>query len=249
MRRKYGWKRDLPDHRDLKYLARVYAETPPVVDLRPHCPPVYDQGAMGSCTANAICAAIEFDQLKEHKTLRMPSRLFVYYNERTLEGTTESDDGASLRSGMKALNRWGYCTERAWPYLETHLLRKPHTEAYERAEKKIITNYASVGQSLAELKATLAEGFPVVVGISVYESFESKTMETYGVGQMPKPRERLLGGHAVLLVGYDQHQRTWLLRNSWGVTWGDKGYFTLPYPYLLNAGLSDDFWVVSFVPS
>src|SRR6516165_8617437 len=99
--RHYGWVRDLPDHRDVFYSAPLESlrALPSKVDLRPQCPDVYDQGQLGSCTANGIAAAIEFDQMRQHLKVFVPSRLFIYYNERSMEGHVSSDSGAQIRDG------------------------------------------------------------------------------------------------------------------------------------------------------
>ena len=102
----YGWVRDLPDARDFSYAAPIHSfpqGLPPLVDLRPQCPPVYDQGQLGSCTANGIAAAIEFEQKKQGKKAFTPSRLFIYYNERAIEGTVNHDSGAQIRDGIKSV--------------------------------------------------------------------------------------------------------------------------------------------------
>ena len=125
---RYGWVRDLPDHRDFMYSVPVATlqALPSSVDLRPHCPPVYDQGQLGSCTANAIAGALQFDEIKEHKNgLSTPSRLFIYYNERVIEGTVTSDSGAQLRDGVKTVAKQGICPEKVWPYDISKFAVKP----------------------------------------------------------------------------------------------------------------------------
>ena len=114
----YGWKPDLPDHRDLLYSAPIVAlqKLPAKVDLSNGCPPVYDQGQLGSCTANAISAALQFDQKKQKLKSVMPSRLFIYYNERDIEGTVNQDSGAMIRDGIRSVNKLGSCPEKMWPY-------------------------------------------------------------------------------------------------------------------------------------
>src|SRR5882757_1810718 len=114
----YGWQPDLPDQRDLIYSApHVAAKAlPKSVDLRSHCPAVYDQGQLGSCTANAIGGAIEFDLMKQNAPVFTPSRLFIYYNERVIENTVSSDNGAQIRDGIKTVNQQGVCNEKDWPY-------------------------------------------------------------------------------------------------------------------------------------
>jgi C1A family cysteine protease len=247
---RYGWTPDLPDHRDHVYAMPVLAVTtlPTKVDLTPHCPKiVYDQAQLGSCTANAIAGAIEFDLLRQKLTDFMPSRLFIYFNERAIEGTIKEDAGAMIRDGIKSVNKLGVPPEKLWPYSDNNpgpFQEKPSAPAYKEALKHQVTSYQRVPRVLRSMKACLASGFPFVYGFSVYESFESEEVAKTGEVHMPQPQEKLLGGHAVLAVGYDDAHQRFIVRNSWGPHWGKHGYFTMPYAYLLDADLSDDFWTV-----
>jgi C1A family cysteine protease len=248
---RYGWTPDLPDHRDHLYAAPVanLAKLPPSVDLRSKCPKtVYDQGQLGSCTANAIAAAIQFDLMKQKvKTVFTPSRLFIYYNERAIEHTIGSDSGAQIRDGIKSVNKLGAPPETLWPYSDANpgpFETKPPAKAYTAAAKHQAVSYQRVARSTAQIKGCLAAGYPFVFGFSVYESFESNAVARTGDAPMPSPREKQLGGHAVLAVGYDDSTQRMMVRNSWGPGWGKKGYFTLPYAYLLDENLSDDFWTI-----
>ena len=124
----YGWKPDLPDQRDFSYsVSRAGQAAPTLVDLRPQCPPVYDQGQIGSCTANAIAAALEFDMMRQQQEAFTPSRLFIYYNERLMEGTVASDAGANIRDGIKSVASVGDCPETLWPYDDTPALAPGNT--------------------------------------------------------------------------------------------------------------------------
>jgi C1A family cysteine protease len=221
----------------------VAVALPPAVDLRSGCPPVEDQGNLGSCTANAIVGALEFLELKDGLPLVDLSRLFVYYNERVMEHTVQSDSGAQIRDGIKSVAKQGVCTEAKWPYLISKFKLKPTPTCYKEALKHKIIEYQSIG-SLADMRACLAEGYPFVFGFIVYESFESDKVAKTGSVPMPKKSERMLGGHAVLAVGYNDKQKRFIVRNSWGPGWGLKGYFTMPYAYLTNPQLASDFWVV-----
>ncbi len=243
--RGYGWRPDLPDHRDHKLsLARVDL-LPSKVDLSPLCPPVYDQGSLGSCTANAIAAAYEFDLLRQKKRLFTPSRLFIYYNERAIEGTIREDAGAELRDGIKTLVNLGTCTESTWPYVISKFARKPTKAAYTQGLRHQAVSYQRLDNTqIGQLKSCLASGFPIMFGFTVYESFESQDVANTGVVAYPQPSEGVVGGHAVLLVGYDDATQTFKVRNSWSASWGLKGYFTLPYSYVTNPNLADDFWVL-----
>lgn len=248
---RYGWIRDLPDHRDLQYLAALATtgKLPTSVDLREACPPIYDQGELGSCTANAIAGAIEFDEIKERvKNPWTPSRLFIYYNERLVEGTVKADSGAQIRDGIKVIAKQGVCSEEEWPYDVTKFATRPTAACYKDAAKTPVSSYMRVSQSLLQLKSCLAEGYPFVFGFSVFESMESDIVKRDGMVPMPQPRDSLLGGHAVACVGYDDRHHYFIFRNSWGEGWGDGGYGYLPYAYLLDMGLAADFWTIRSAP-
>ena len=249
--RGYGWQKDLPDQRDFSYAAPSpsLAPLPAKVDLRPQCPPVYDQGQLGSCTANAIGGAIQFERLKQKLADFAPSRLFIYYNERAMENTVASDSGAQIRDGIKSVAAQGDCPETEWPYTITKFKTKPSVACYTNALKYKVISYQRITQSLAQLKGCLASGYPFVFGFTVYESFESATVAKSGHAPLPKSNETVVGGHAVVAVGYDDVKQWFVVRNSWGAGWGMKGYFTLPYAYVTEANLASDFWTIRLLRS
>jgi C1A family cysteine protease len=262
-----GWIRDLPDQRDAFYA--VSFETartalPARIDLRSkiHFAP-YDQGRIGSCTANALAAAIQYDRAlaKEHPAFE-PSRLFIYYNERSLEHTTGADSGAQLRDGIKVLHSLGVCPESQWPYddtpadPETHLFpagakeaQRPSPEAFESALPHKIQTYHRIPQTLNLLKRCLTETYPFVFGFSVYSSFFDQAHKPLVNIPLPSHSDELLGGHAVLAVGYDDGHMggCFIVRNSWGRDVQDRGYFYMPYAYVLDAQLAADFWTIRLV--
>jgi len=259
---RYGWTPDLPDQRDYTYAAPLpkAGPIPPKMDLRSKCPKVYDQGQIGSCTANAIAGAIEFDLLKQKTTDFVPSRLFIYFNERTMEHSIPVDAGAQIRDGVKSVNKLGVCLETDWPYDDTPAdpntnvwppgakpAQKPGPSCYKEALNHQVVSYQRVNQNLAQMKGCLAAGYPFVFGFTVYESFESASAAKTGVVNMPASSEAVVGGHAVLAVGYDDASQRFIVRNSWGPKWGQKGYFTMPYAYLITANLADDFWTIRMV--
>jgi C1A family cysteine protease len=258
---RYGWKPDLPDHRDFQYAVPhvTAAALPAKVDLRPGCPAVYDQGTLGSCTANAIAGAIEFDQKKQGRPVFTPSRLFIYYNERILEGTSPTvDGGAQIRDGIKSVASLGVCNETSWPYDDTNtdpapcstckFALKPTPACYTQALKYKITAYQRLNSALlSALKGCLASGYPFIFGFTVYESFESPQVAKTGIVPMPSSKEKVVGGHAVVAVGYDDSKSQFIVRNSWGAAWGIKGYCMMPYSYLINGELADDFWTIQTV--
>ena len=251
---RYGWIPDLPDHRDHSFAvaAHVIEKISANVDLRGQCPDVYDQGQLGSCTACAIAGAIEFDKLKQGMThVTTPSRLFIYYNERVMEGTVNSDSGAQIRDGIKSVATQGDCSESdggsAWPYDTSKFAVQPPQSCYDDAVKHRAVLYQSVDQNLADMKGCLASGYPFVFGFTVYASFETDEVARTGNVPMPGFGENPVGGHAVLAVGYDDEDRLFICRNSWSDKWGDAGYFYMPYAYLLDDNLSDDFWTIRIV--
>lgn len=246
---RYGWIPDLPDARDHLYATppAVLGALPPKADMRELCPPVYDQGQLGSCTANAIAGAIEFDRKKQKIGDFVPSRLFIYYNERVIEGTVPIDSGAMIRDGIKSVASEGVCPEPEWPYDIAKFTKRPTAQAYKDAKLDRAVSYQRLVQDINQMKGCLASGYPFVFGFTVYESFESPTVARTGHATMPQPGERAVGGHAVMAVGYDHARQWFFVRNSWGAGWGLKGYFTIPFTYLIQPGLAQDFWTVRLV--
>lgn len=245
MRRAFGTHPDIPDHRDHQFRlpARFKKSRPPSVDLRAFCPPVYDQGRINSCSANAIAAALWFDEIRKGASERWsPSRLFIYYNERAREDITAKDAPVSLRDGYKSVAKSGVCHEREWPYLAKKLRTKPPIRCYRSARAHRVIRYLRLRRELLYFESCLAEGYPFTMGISVYESFKKRGVARSGIVPMPRRREKHLGGHALLVVGYDRPRRRFLVRNSWGARWGLRGYCWMPYRYLLNPDLAWDFW-------
>ena len=242
----YGWLPDLPDYRDFSYsvIAPRLAHLPAKVDLRSKCSPIENQGQLGACTAHALVGALEFLQIKDDPKFVDLSRLFVYYNERAIEGTVNQDSGAFLRDGIKSLAKQGVCPEKEWPYHINDFTKNPNRKCYTDAKKHQITSYHRIS-TVDEMRICLAERYPFVFGFTVYEAFESPAVAKSGVLNMPGPKEKVVGGHAVMAAGYDDSQKRFIIRNSWDTDWGRKGYFTMPYDYLDPAkNLADDFWTI-----
>tara|TARA_Y100000389_G_scaffold179541_1_gene193687 strand:+ start:6611 stop:7765 length:1155 start_codon:yes stop_codon:yes gene_type:complete len=320
VKRSYGWKRDMPDHRDMNHVfsSTVMNTLSSKEDLRKYMPPIYNQGELGSCTANAIAGAFQFDEIKQYreKILKMreesdkkitskcllewsnvtnnkeervtrsvskkkkkgrkqskivekvmeqldeeplmifkqhevrdpiifiPSRLFIYYNERSIEGSIDTDSGAAIRDGMKSINKTGVCKEDDWKYDITKFTEKPPESCYKEAQGFKSKKYIKGSSDLKHLKAYIKSGFPVIFGFVVFESFEGEDVAKTGIMPMPKDDEKRLGGHAVLMCGYDDEQNRFIIRNSWGKEWGDNGYFYMPYEFVETPGYCDDFWVM-----
>jgi C1A family cysteine protease len=252
-RRIYAWVPDVPDARDRVYRAPRAVKVPDRVDLRERMSPVpvEDQGELGSCTANAIVASMEFLRAEGGEPHVDLSRLFIYYNERLAEGTVREDAGAQIRTGIKSVVKTGVCLESTWPYEPARFTRRPVKKCYLEAKVHRAATYERIPSIFAMMHA-LHRGFPVVFGFSVYESFESDEVAATGMAPFPDIRhERSLGGHAVVAVGYDKETRIGervgavICRNSWSSAWGDGGYFYLPLDYVKDYNYADDFWAIT----
>lgn len=243
MKRVYKLKPDQYDARDHIYkpiLNSHFYKLSNKVDLRSQCSLVVDQGELGSCTANAIASGLrEYLLIQAKQPWIALSRLFLYYEERLLEGTVNEDSGAKIRDGLKVLRNIGVCPETEKPYDISSFTVPPTEQNISEASQYKITSYHRV-VDLTMLKSALSEGLPVVIGFKVYSSFESEEVSQSGI--VPNPdiqTEDLLGSHAVLVVGYDDANQWAIVRNSWGINWGDKGYFYLPYQYWTQNLISD----------
>jgi C1A family cysteine protease len=253
MNRKLSWKPDIPDIRDYpfsKLSGVTYSAIglPKAINLRRWCSEVEDQQNIGSCTANAIVGMLEFNLCYRKLPYQNLSRLFLYYNERVLGENVTVDSGAYLRDGVKTLALNGVCSAGEWPYDLRKWKTQPPIRCYQNSLVNRISSYYRL-DTLDEMKTALANAHPFVFGFAVYESFMSAAVANTGTVPMPATTEKMLGGHAVMVMGYDDESQRFLVRNSWGKNWGIKdgnlqGYFTMPYEYLTNRNLSDDFWTV-----
>lgn len=243
--KQFHWTKDKPDSRDYIY-KRTPVRSSQVVDLRQWCTPVEDQGNLGSCTGQAIAGAIEYLNKRGGRATDV-SRLYIYYYEREMLGTVNYDSGAYIRDGIKVVYRKGAPLERNWPYVIRMFKTAPNARANQDAARRKVTLYERATDLNSCINA-LANGFPVVVGFLVYSSFVSRSVTATGIMPYPNVRkEWLLGGHAVLLVGYDSARQVFIARNSWGPGWGDRGYFYMPYQVISNPSMSSDFWVIRTV--
>ena len=251
--RKYGCKKDKEDKRDFYHNFSISDNHESIrrIDLSSKCPPVFDQGDLGSCTANAISAVYKFDEIKEGEGEQdkiTPSRLFIYYNERSIEGNVNEDTGASVRDGIKSINRIGVCSESMWPYDISKFAEKPPEECFKNATCHKAVEYKRVQQILNQLKQCLIEGFPMVFGFTVYQSFEGPEIQQTGVMPMPQTGEKILGLHCCYIIGFDDDKKAFLVRNSWGESWGPlKGNFWMPYDFAVNSDYCSDFWTIKRV--
>lgn len=245
----YGWRRDTPDMRDFLRAVAPPETLPADSSLRAGMPPVYDQGQLGSCTACSIGALLEFDERRQLEPgAAGPSRLFIYYNERMMEGTVSEDAGAELRDGIKSVAQVGAPPETLWPYNIERFADRPPAAAYTEARKHQAVRYARVAQAALALQTVIASGFGITFGFTVYTSFE-RDVHADGIVPMPQPDEHVLGGHAVVAMGYKpiDGQLYFECRNSWGGDWGDDGYFWMPSAYVTSTSLAGDFWTIERV--
>ena len=244
--RKFGWhastaptphpRYEIPEHH------KSAANLPTSVDLSPECPAVYDQGPLGSCTANALGALFQFLLMKLGKPSFVPSRLMLYWGERAIEGTKSEDAGANGDDGMTFLQTKGICPESTWPYDPNKFAQMPPRTAWAEATAHKIADPVSIDNTnLLAIKSCLAAGYPIAFGFTAYPDLQSDKVATTGVLPMPAKGEQPIGGHAVLMVGYDDAAGQFKVRNSWGPGWGLSGYFLMPYAYATNPNLASDF--------
>jgi C1A family cysteine protease len=254
-KRKFGWKKQPEDARDYKFSATFGAKFKPSLpakcDIRNSISvkmPIHDQGSLSSCTANAMTSAYHFDEIKQHNKLTIdPSRLFVYYNARVLDGNVSEDCGATLRNTAKTVAKTGICNEVYWPYIESKFSTKPPNDCYTEAKKCLVTKYYALNANVSEIKQALCLGIPIVFGIQVYSSFYNAEI----TGIVPNPdvnKEVVQGGHALKIVAYDDSlyngKGGFCVENSWG-SWGMGGYLYISYEYVISKG--SDFWAIQSV--
>ncbi len=246
-----NWQRQPKDERDLKSVRHLSAPVslPSEFELDRKIP-IYDQGNIGSCVSNSACACFRYEVAQVTNDFKFePSRLFEYYNARKLQGWEGEDSGAYIRDGFKALNKWGLANESLWPYQDTlsALTKEPTPNVYEDGLKNVAVKYASVDQNEPKIKQTLLSGAAVSFGFNVYQSFYGSWESTTGIMPLPKRGDRLLGGHAVTIIGFSDSKKCFLIQNSWGTSWGEEGLFWMPYSFALNSNEADDFWCIEEV--
>lgn len=240
-----GWYKDRVDHRDHALPLSTMA-LPARVSLVKTCPDIEDQGPLGSCTANAATSAMEMLYRKLGKPNPDLSRLFLYFTTRVfIEGSTPGDDtGASIRDTMKACARYGVCFDKSWPYDVSRFGVRPGTAAFAEAVQNQLLRYYAC-PTLVSVKASIAGGFPVVCGFSVPENMMSVACARTGIVGYPTARESIVGGHAIMLMGYNDVTQRLMFQNSWGASWGDRGFGYLPYSFFIDLGngaLAGDCW-------
>ena len=212
-----------------------------IVDLRGKFPEVYNQGKIGSCTANALTAIFDYDSNFKFRG----SRLFLYYNERLLINETEKDEGAFIYDGITALKTFGLCAEKDWSYIQSNVFNKPSIDAYNKAKLNYVKEAFKIDNDKETICSWLDKNEPITVGISIFSNFMTGYSSKTGIIGLPSPTDKFLGGHAVVICGYNDITSQFILRNSWGNYWGDNGYFYLPYDYITDSNYSNDLWIIT----
>ena len=245
------WKRDKVDARDYKLKSTgVSALLPGFVDNSKKCSVVEDQKNLGSCTAQMLVGMIEYNNIKwaEKPSRKQVSRLFQYYVTRTIMGTVNEDSGAYIRDTIKAAAQYGSVWESKWKYDVSRFTENPPQKVWDLATTHKIASYHRIDDGdLETMKQTLASGYLIGFGFTVYENFLTQRMATEGMLRYSEVNGPIYGGHAVVLVGYDDSKRMFKVRNSWGKEWGLDGYFWMDYDYVVDPNLSNDFWVITSV--
>lgn len=236
------------DARDLFHAPYFASQPMPAsVDLSHLYGPILDQGEFGSCTAHSATYALVFNLVREKQFVFHPSRMFIYDNARMLDGTDLAEDaGTTLRQTFRAIAKYRVCDELKWPYTQESMVTNPPKLDYDAALTHKAFQYLAVRQTLNDLKAVLVSGFPICFGITCYDSFMAQTTMDTGLVPMPDTeRESVVGGHALCIFGYDDADKTFLVKNSWGTGVGlpdKRGFFKFPYKFILDPKLSADFW-------
>jgi C1A family cysteine protease len=245
-KRAYGWHRSTQPSPHPRYELPPYhaagVNLPSAVDLTPECPAVYDQGSLGSCTANALAGLYQFLLIKQGLPSFVPSRLFLYWNERAIEGDTSQDSGANGDDGVTTLITKGVPAESTWPYDVRRFAVEAPPPAWGEATRHKIGGAVTIPDGdLVMIRSRLASGYPVAFGFTAFPGLESEGAALTGHVPLPQPGEETIGGHAVLIVGYDDLAGAFKFRNSWGPSWGIRGYGTMDYAYVGDPDLAGDF--------
>jgi C1A family cysteine protease len=261
---RFGWLPNLPSVASfLEFRAAERAALPPSVDLRPQMPAVYDQHQIGSCTSNAVAACIQFVRKKNNQPPDvMMSRLFIYYFGRQLANTGDQDSGLNFDSAMSVAAGKGVPFETDWPYDGTppddkgkfpstsRAVAPPRQDTINKAAGHKVTSWQRLPQRLDQLQGCLAQGYPFAFGFTIYKSFfDNNQTPPTAIANIPVPPsiDQPVGGHAVVAVGYDDAKKIFICRNSWGLTdisdrsVEDNGYFYMPYDYITDPMLAQDF--------
>ncbi len=223
---------------------------PAKVDLRKQMTEIEDQGEVGSCVANATAGAYEYLAKMHTGEDYDVSRMFIYYNARYLESDEDEpeieDSGCLVQDAIEGLKQYGACSEETYPYNVKKVNKEPPSEAYDEAANFVVEDMVHIPLKLEAWKGCLAEGYPIIFGLELFDSFDKQRKK--GMVPMPSKNEERRAsheGHAMLAVGYSDVDEVFIIRNSWGEEWGDKGYCYIPYDYMMNKKYNDgDAWII-----
>ena len=241
---KLGFKVDPIDDNDIKFDTNDVFFPPKnkgFANLREHMPPVINQGSIGTCVPSVLTAMVYHSYAKKD-IVKIFSRLFLYYEGRKRNNDTDIDSGMYFRNGLKSISKKGICIEKEWPYNVRRYAWKPNKECYKNAKEYKIKKYWRIN-SLRNIKDCLDDGFPVAMGIKLYKRSWSDA-QINGMLYAPTDDEKPIGGHAVLITGYDDSNGNLLCRNSLGMNWGIDGHFFVGYNYINNPELVTDMWTL-----
>lgn len=243
-----GYRKSKPGKSAKKYAGKL-KRLPAKVDLRAEMTKVEDQGETSSCVANATAGAFEYLATRYLGDERYDvSRMFIYYNARYCEEDREEieDDGTYISSAIDGIKEYGACAEETWPFDLDAVDDEPPSEAYDEAWSFGISGAEAVPTDLTAWKTALAEGNPIIFALELYDSFDRQRKK--GLVPVPSTREASRedhASHAMLCVGYSDPDQVFIVRNSWGRSWGDKGYCYIPYKYMMNEDYNQgDSWVI-----
>jgi hypothetical protein len=239
-----GYRPEAQSSKDPKYSAHDRSDPcPSAIDLRPYMTPVENQGNSNSCTANAMAGAYEYLANRLNGQSEDVSRLFIYYNARQIDGTTDQDEGTYLKNCVQVLRKYGACSEKTWSFNIDQILEQPPKSAYREAAQFRVEAASRVDVDLHTMRSCLADGYPFAFGLQLFASFQKAGSN--GLVPMPDPdREKHDGGHAMLCVGYSDPDQVFIVRNSWGEGWGDRGYCYIPYDYMTKTQYNGDCWTI-----
>ena len=246
---KYGWIRDIYDHRDIRYhVGAVHPLPLPDYDdlsITKYEPPIYNQLDLGACTGNGVAHVFDFDRAAQDLPFLTPSRMAIYWDERKREHSpADEDTGAQIRTGIKVAAK-GVGPESLWPYDTSKFAIKPPPTYYTEARVHKALKYSRIGQADYYIGHCLSiVKRPIVFGMEVFKSIESEEVAKTGILPMPLALESPIGGHCLVIVGRDVPNDRYKLRNSWGKEWGLNGYLWAPRAYILSQ-LASDFWVIT----
>jgi C1A family cysteine protease len=222
-------------------------QLPREVDLREFFPQVKNQGSLGACSAFSTVGVFEFISRSKGITLSY-SESFVYFMARTYDGSTDKDDGSSIFNAIRALSDFGVCELQYWDP-NGNYLQPPDAEARENATNNKVLKALNVKHNLNDIKSAISEGFPVCFGLKVYDSF-GKPLKGFVTTPSEDAIQNENGGyHSMIICGYSDNLKVFIVRNSWGVDFGDNGYCYIPYSYIENKQLFNKAFIIKEITS